>query len=230
MIITCPYCNNSASFYFSYNDNFFRCDTCGLIFKENISEQDKLVYTLPMLNKGRKQNQRTYNIICEKMVSSVPDLRNMQEGIDIAGEYGDFAYCIKEETQMNMTVLDLLDIPQHKKYNGISYVRGEFPNNMFPQKIFDFVSLNHLIEHCTNLKEFVKKLMVYSKKYLFISTPDVRTLDIEHPERWKYLKNYPDHVLFINQDFISYLCKQYRCSASYTLFENKVYYTLLKLR
>ena len=60
--------------------------------------------------------------------------------------------------------------------------------------------------------------MGFSRKYIYITTPDADSIT---DDDWKYFY-YPDHLLFINQEFIDYIRIKYGLVVLYKKQQNRV--------
>lgn len=210
--------------------NLMQCNRCGLIYldprptKKEMSEFYPQDYYRPKNLSGRII--RPYSILMEKMKAvEISKYKKCGRILDVGCGAGDFlsVFDCRKWERFGVDISDKACKIANKNLNNNIFC-GELIDCMFPNKYFDVVALNQVLEHMMNPIEETKEIFRILKDdgVLFIRVPNMDTLQLKlTKEFWLHL-DVPRHTYFYSEKTLKLLLDKNGfkiIKTSYPLFE-----------
>lgn len=241
----CEICNGSKNkkiyhqqfilptqYYFHSGYDVVICEKCGFAFADNIPDQaffetyykEMSKKTFYIKNKvfKKEKNSNYEKEMNKRLIYSFSCFRkflNKEDRILDLGCYtGELMKILKDHGYKNLIGVDPSDyaVKVAKARYGIKAVKASIFDDLGHLGKFDFIIINHILEHIKNLSEFLQKIknLLDFKGKVYIETPDADNFFISQSN--KYL---PEHQEAFQQFSVEHI----------NFFTKKSIYNLMKL-
>jgi len=184
-----------------------QCKKCGLIYINPMPVADELKKYYPenYYNQGTLSNKiiRIYSILMEKIkVYEISYYKNSGKILDVGCGTGDFLFSFNKNKWDRYGV----DVSKEACEIAKSKLGGNIYNNdlikcKFPEKYFDVITLNHVLEHFEDPLIEMKEIFRILKDdgILFIRVPNIESIQFRMTrEYWLHL-DVPRHLFFYSK-------------------------------
>ncbi len=154
--------------------------------------------------KNKKKNKDRFLLIKEKFPKK---LKQKGKVLDIGANLGYFLYYMKKIGWETIGVEpDNFHAQIAREYYGINMIVDMYEDVVFPEGHFDLIMMSHILEHCVNPRNFLKKINkdLNIDGLLFIEVPC-----IERPYKGNLKRFFWDaHLNYFSKNTLSALLKQ----------------------
>lgn len=221
-----------TQYYFHSGYDVVICEKCGFAFADNIPDQaffetyykEMSKKTFYIKNKvfKKEKNSNYEKEMNKRLIYSFSCFRkflNKEDRILDLGCYtGELMKILKDHGYKNLIGIDPSDyaVKVAKARYGIKVVKASIFDDLGHLGKFDFIIINHILEHIKNLSEFLQKIknLLNFKGKVYIETPDADNFFISQSN--KYL---PEHQEAFQQFSVEHI----------NFFTKKSTYNLMKL-
>jgi len=212
-----------TQYYFHSGYDVVICEECGFVFADNIPDQaffetyykemskktfyikNKIFKKEKNSNYEKEMNKRlTYSFSCFRKYLSKED-----KILDLGCYTGELMKIVKDHGYKNLIGVDPSDYAVNiaKARYGIKVVKASIFDDLSYLGKFDFIIINHVLEHIQNLSEFLQKIkkLLNGKGKIYIETPDADNFFISQSN--KYLPEHQEAFQQFSVEHINYFTK-----------------------
>lgn len=231
----CPACDSRDFRYFDYDvpDYEYRipytpallyCNRCGLIRHKSLPGYDKLGEFYPgdylVYNRSFKAAS---NALYSKLKTMLYDMRAKKVAkligptgnvLDVGCANGAFLLSMKRLGNYSLYGLDIKNTGMNYEEHSIDFKEGHLEDLAYPEKFFDAVILDNVLEHVPDPSVFMRKVMAILKPggYVFGTTPNYNSID-----RFVFRKYWggfhmPRHIYLFNPNNLEMFMKKMEAS------------------
>ena len=191
------------------------CKGCGLFYTNPVPEyralmariKDSSDYTNDQINKIQFFRKRASNLF-DRVGSIIPPGRVLDIGCAIGTEL-----VVARERGWDCTGIELSDSSVRiAKGQGLRIIQAELDQAILPSESFDLITLNHVIEHITDLQSFFREVsrIVRLHGVLFISVPNVYAWQFFLRRQHYSWTFHDDHFIHFSTYTLSLLLEKYQ--------------------
>ena len=227
----CPLCGSykgSYSYHLGYT--IVRCGQCGLVFiqEQPTIHEDKLYDEGYYRGSSKhKENVDNENVLdpprisarlesCQAVIEMVMQYQSMPGiWLDIGCGPGFLLSRVKAHG-WKCTGIDPSPFATnfaHDKFNLTDVHTASIEDANFKDKMFDVISMQHVIEHFFNPLDTMRRIITWLKPggFLYLETPDIGSpIARREGVNWEHIK-LPEHVVYFSESTLRYLLEQLRC-------------------
>jgi len=213
-----------TQYYFHSGYDVVICQKCGFVYADNIPDQNffeayykemskKSFYIKSKVFKKEKNSnyekemfkRLKYSFNCFKKY-----LRKDYRILDLSCYTGELMKILKDNGYGNLIGVDPSDyaVKVAKHRYGIKVIKASIFDNLKNLGKFDFIIINHVLEHIKNLNEFFKKVrnMLNSDGKIYVETPDADNFFISQSN--KYLPEHQEAFQQFSVEHINFFTKK----------------------
>lgn len=201
-----------------YNSKIYRCDDCDFSFVYPIPEKDKLDYFYEYIYRSNErppffleenyEDQKKHyledkNLSYLSYLTTLIDIRKVQELYDFGSGYGDLGYSLKLKfPKINLSCSEndvfckkILEDRDYKNYKDINEINGKF----------DIIISLHSLEHLTDVNFILSKFndLLVKVGYMFFEVPNCTS------EYWRGRPYDSPHLLFFTKKSLEILANKH---------------------
>jgi SAM-dependent methyltransferase len=191
--MNCPLCNNKAVFFLSVNlIGFWKCENCGLIYKEPHSRLNRDIEKKRYLFHQNSIADRGYiDFLNQLIIPLLNFVRPEDSGLDFGCGHTPV----------------LSEILKINSYNCDVYDPFFFPNADFSKK-YDFIVSTEAFEHFFYPEKELRLISSILKPNAILGIMTELYDQISDFHNWYYHKD-PTHVCFFGNKSMKFICKKY---------------------
>ncbi|EKE14774.1 MAG: methyltransferase type 12 [uncultured bacterium] len=213
-----------TQYYFHSGYDVVICEKCGFVYADNIPDQNffeayykemskKSFYIKSKVFKKEKNSnyekemfkRLKYSFSCFKKY-----LKKDYRILDLGCYTGELMKILKDNGYSNLIGVDPSDyaVKVAKHRYGIRVIKASIFDDLKNLGKFDFVIINHVLEHIKNLNELLKKVrnMLNSDGKIYVETPDADNFFISQSN--KYLPEHQEAFQQFSVEHINFFTKK----------------------
>ena len=233
----CEICNGSKNrkiyhqrfilptqYYFHSGYDVVICERCGFAFADNIPDQAFFENYYKEMSKKtfyikskvfKKEKNSNYEKEMNKRLAYSFDrfkkfLNKEDRILDLGCYTGELMKILKDNDYNNLIGVDPSDyaVQVAKQRYGIKVIKASIFDDLKKLGRFDFIIINHVLEHIKNLNEFLKKVknMLNSDGKIYVETPDADNFFISQSN--KYLPEHQEAFQQFSVEHINFFTKK----------------------
>lgn len=213
-----------TQYYFHSGYDVVICQKCGFVYADNIPDQNFFeAYYKEMSKKSfyikskifkKEKNSNYEKEMFERLKYSFSYfrkyLKNDYRILDLGCYTGELMKILKDNGYSNLIGVDPSDyaVKVAKHRYGIKVIKASIFDNLKNLGKFDFIIINHVLEHIKNLNEFLVKVrnMLNIDGKIYIETPDADNFFISQSN--KYLPEHQEAFQQFSVEHINFFTKK----------------------
>ena len=218
----CPLCKNFETKLFLSKVNLvygteyslLECPECGVIYFDPMPSEEELerFYSGSYFNFSRWHDEAKGYLYAKKLTK----IKNEGNFLDVGSALGFFIYGIKQNSNWNVFGVEFGNDAVVYSTNelGLNVKQGEIQNAGYPDKFFDYIHVNNVLEHVRDPKALLLecKRIIKNDGYFFLSVPngfnDSRNIiDFYNSEKLP-AKSISGHIYFFQKQTLLKLFKE----------------------
>ncbi len=211
---SCPICTSDATkvflckvnLVFNREHDLISCPTCKCIYFSPMPNDEDLnsFYSGSYFNFNRWHDEFKGKMFAKKLSK----IKSIGKFLDVGCALGFFINGIKGNSQWDVFGIEFgLDAVEYAKKNlNLNVKHGELEKANYPDKYFDYIHINNVLEHVRNPKSLIKECrrIIKDDGYLFLSVPngynDYRPLLDFYNLKGLSSKSINGHVYFFHKE------------------------------